>query len=49
MSDSKKATTYYYKKSGTNVYHWETGCSKNNYSANDSDWVKTNNRTHRQR
>lgn len=32
---------YYYKK-GKDTYHWETSCSKNNYSISDSEWVKTN-------
>ena len=31
---------YYYKKNG-DTYHWETSCSKNAYSASDSNWVKT--------
>ena len=32
---------YYYKKNG-DTYHWETSCSKNAYSPNDPNWVKTN-------
>lgn len=38
MSEPK--SPYYYKKSNDR-YHWETSCSKNNYSENDNEWVKT--------
>lgn len=34
----------YYYKYGQDTYHWETSCSKNKYSENDSKWVKTNTR-----
>lgn len=38
---------YYYKK-GKDTYHWEISCSKNNYSSNDKDWVKTNNKPNKE-
>lgn len=31
---------YYYNKN-SDTYHWETSCSKNDYSASDPNWVKT--------
>lgn len=38
---SKPSAPYYYGKD-KDTYHWETRCSKNNYSPNDPNWVKTN-------
>jgi len=32
----------YYYKEGSDTYHWETSCSKNNYPA--QGWKKTNSR-----
>lgn len=38
---SQPKAPYYYKKDG-DTYHWELSCSKNHYSPNDPNWVKTN-------
>jgi hypothetical protein len=37
---SQPRAPYYYRKD-KDTYHWETSCSKNNYSASDPNWVKT--------
>ena len=35
---STPTAPYYYKEKGSDVYHWETKCSLNNYP--DSGWKK---------
>lgn len=35
---STPSSPYYYKKDGTDTYHWETSCSKNHYP--ETGWVK---------
>lgn len=40
---SKPKAPYYYKKT-SDTFHWEITCSKNHYSSNDPEWVKTETR-----
>ena len=36
---SKPRAPYYYKKEGSDAYHWETSCADNHYPA--PGWVKS--------
>jgi hypothetical protein len=37
---SKPSPPYYYKKE-SDTYHWESSCSKNNFSVLDENWERT--------
>lgn len=41
MNMSKPKAPYYYNKN-KDTYHWELHCSKNKYTSENRDWVKTN-------